>query len=142
VSDELRVVIRDGLAGLDAAQDAVGQYLADGDCTPQAAFAVRLIIEELVTNAVKYGGGADGPARVVILVATEEDGGVLLRLEDNGQAFDPIAAPPVPLSPFLKDRPFGRMGLHLVKAMASDIRYERADGLNRLTLRVAARPDV
>lgn len=60
------------------------------------------------------------------------DGMLRLCFEDDGLAYDPTAAE-IPEKPFEEfDR--GGMGLSLLRRTASDIRYERTDGRNRLTL--------
>lgn len=62
------------------------------------AIPVALVVNELVTNAVKYGAGADGPSRVEVRL--ERDGGsdeVILSVSDDGAGlppgFDPATTP-------------------------------------------------
>lgn len=69
--------------------------------------AAALLLSELVTNAVKYGG--DGPLRVEL---ASPDGGVRAEVIDEGGGFDP--------EPRAEDRLAGDggWGLHLVDALA------------------------
>lgn len=68
--------------------------------------AVLLVTSELVTNAVRYGGG-DVELRVIV-----EPGRVRLEVLDDGHAS--LAAPDIVPPP---DSPGGR-GLHLVRTIA------------------------
>ena len=63
---------------------------ASGELDNDAAMPLALILNELLTNAVKYGcsGYGDNMIRVGM---TEEDGGFALYVEDGGRGFDPQA---------------------------------------------------
>jgi PAS domain S-box-containing protein len=70
-----------GKVSLDLCADHAGRLAND------AAVPLALILNELITNAAKYGGGADG--RTAIRVAlTHEDGLFTLSVEDDGPGFD------------------------------------------------------
>ncbi|HEX8571853.1 MAG TPA: PAS domain-containing protein [Allosphingosinicella sp.] len=56
--------------------------LANDDAVPLA-----LILNELITNAAKYGAGEDGRSTVAVCLA-EEDGRFTLVVEDEGPGFD------------------------------------------------------
>lgn len=101
-----------------------------------AAFQMQvgLVIEELVVNAVTYGG--QGPTQGWIrLTLTGDDHGLHIQLEDNGIAFDPFhSLPPPDTESDLEVRPIGGLGVHLVKEMTDDQRYERIGSVNRIQL--------
>ena len=115
------------LAALAAAEDfahAVGLDARGG-----ARLAV--VVEELVSNAVRHG--AEAGMIAIELTLDADDGEVALVLTDNGVAFDPTA-----------DRNFsgpdadtgGGVGLALVKAWANTFAYRRDDGRNVVELRL------
>ena len=54
----------------------------------EAAGPVALILNELVTNAVKYGRPAEGPPRIAVRWRAEQ-GHALLEVADNGPGFRP-----------------------------------------------------
>ena len=96
---------------------------------------VRLIVEELASNAIAYGGGADGAdvgqheLSVDIAIA-----GDLLTLEfrDEGAPFDPMSVPAPDLDADILDRPIGGLGLYLIRKIAEDTRYQRIGDCNVL----------
>jgi anti-sigma regulatory factor (Ser/Thr protein kinase) len=76
----------------------------------QLQLNVQLVVSELVTNGVRYGG-ADGPLLVLLTVK-----GDVVRLEvvDTGSGFDRGAVMATPIDP----RAVSGRGLHLVDAIA------------------------
>ncbi|MDL2279745.1 ATP-binding protein, partial [Desulfovibrio sp. OttesenSCG-928-G11] len=103
--------------------------LADEVCAglDQAlAFKSKIVLEELFVNVVSYAyGGQPGPVSVDIERAGS---GLRLRIEDWGAPFNPLRHDRPDLQRrFAEGRP-GGAGLHLVKGMAGELRYERLAG--------------
>jgi serine/threonine-protein kinase RsbW len=101
-----------------------------------AAFQMQvgLVIEELVVNAISYGG-QEPTQGWIRLNLTGDDHGLHIQLEDNGIAFDPFhSLPPPDTESDLEDRPIGGLGVHLVKEMTDEQRYERIGDINRIQL--------
>jgi len=95
---------------------------------------VTLLVEELFTNTVVHGHGADSdaPVRLGCEVAP---GRLALVYEDTAPPHDPFAAVarPDPAAD-VQDRPVGGLGVLLVSAMAQQVEYRRADDRNRISL--------
>jgi anti-sigma regulatory factor (Ser/Thr protein kinase) len=95
---------------------------------------VTLLVEELFTNTVVHGHGADSdaPVRLDCEVAP---GRLTLVYEDTGPPHDPFAAvaSPDPAAE-VQDRPVGGLGVLLVSAMAKHAEYQRAGDRNRISL--------
>ena len=100
---------------------------------PTLDFKIRLMLEELILNAVDYG--TRDKSTVINLHIHSSDDEVSIELSDNGRCFNPLEDAPEPdLDSDLEDRPLGGLGLYLVKKMADEIGYERVDGLNKLSI--------
>ncbi len=113
--------------------DAYMRKLGVGD---RAVYVVNLAFEEMATNIVKYG--YDDKLEHLIEVSLEPvDGALRLTLVDDGHEFDPVAADEADTSSKLHEREIGGLGIHLVRSMASSMRYERSGGRNRLEVIVA-----
>jgi anti-sigma regulatory factor (Ser/Thr protein kinase) len=97
-------------------------------CEPED---LRLVVEEVLTNVVKYSGAAEAgkAARVRWTVSASE---LHLRFEDPGQPFDPLSEDETGLSD--DERCDGGMGILLIQALADSISYSRKDGWNCLAL--------
>lgn len=112
----------------DAALDGAG-------ISPSTREDVRLVLEELMVNMVHHGcQDADGNAIHLRLRATTD--AVLAELHDNGTPFDPLQAQPPTLSGDCADpEEVGGLGIHLVRAMASELTYSHDHDGNHLQLR-------
>jgi len=108
-------------------------WLVEQQVSFEAMYLVSLAIEELVTNCIKYGYKDSASHTIDFLLRVD---GQILRLEviDDGSPFNPLEAPRPDLSLPPEQRPIGGLGLHLLRELADEMRYERRDGTNRLTL--------
>ena len=93
----------------------------------------NVAIDELLTNTVSYGfrGRTDGALGVSVELQPDR---VMMTLTDNGAPFDPWVqiAPDTTLS--MESRRIGGLGIHLVKKMMDEARYEFRDKRNIVTL--------
>jgi anti-sigma regulatory factor (Ser/Thr protein kinase) len=95
-----------------------------------------IVLEELVTNLLKYGY-PDRPDRGVAEVALSLDGSRLtIEIVDDGDAFDPCSGAAPDLDRPLESRAAGGLGLHIVRMLTEGMRYSRTDDHNvtQLTL--------
>ena len=115
------------LAALAAAED----FASEAGLDARRGARLAVVVEELVSNAIRHGA-ANG-AIAIDLTLTADEGEIALLLIDDGVAFDPTA-----------DRNFsgpdaesgGGVGLALVKAWANAFRYTRDGGRNLIELRL------
>ena len=103
------------------------------DWDPVFQMQLALVIEELVVNAVNYGGQPPGQGWAEVRIDAAGDG-VSVTIEDNGKAFDPfsVAEPDTELD--LDSRAIGGLGVHFVREMTQGHGYERVGAINRVTL--------
>jgi serine/threonine-protein kinase RsbW len=132
MADELRLgADMAGLARLYPWLEAAAAGLPD-----KLRHDMHVALEEAVVNVAMHALPAD--ARDGIVVRLERAAGpvlvgAVLVVEDNGTAFNPVAAPDASG----RDAP-GGLGLKLLRHFCRDVRYERAEGVNRLTMRFRA----
>jgi serine/threonine-protein kinase RsbW len=100
--------------------DEVIAALARFDYGAKDAFAVRLALDEAVTNAVKHGHRHD-PGKKTHVSWTVTTSAVKLVVEDEGPGFDPARVPD-PSLPENQQRPCGR-GLFLMRTYMSWVRF-------------------
>ena len=108
---------------------------------PQAEHAILIALDELVANTISHGFGGVAQPRLTVSIAYIPDRQVRLELVDNGIPFDPLTAPPPDLESDVDTRPIGGLGVHLVRELTDEMRYERIDGRNRTTLIKCLEPD-
>jgi len=101
--------------------------------TSKAAYRLQLGVDEILTNTIEYGYAGLDCEKLIWITVQDEPASVLVILEDQGHPFDPrqhlvvedFDAP-------LESRNPGGLGIFLSMTSLDDLRYERADGRNRI----------
>lgn len=127
-----RIIVRAELAELARLSGWAEDFAQNAKLPSGQSFAVQTCIEEAVANIIMYSGAA-GQDIALELAASGRD--VVVAIEDNGQSFDPTTFPAPSQPTSLEDARVGKLGIHLMRHLASEMRYERRNGRNRLTLR-------
>jgi serine/threonine-protein kinase RsbW len=128
---------QDSLTGATAAlEELLGRHAVGGE----ASYNCALVLEEVVTNIVKYAHVKPGPHQIRF-AARLTPRHVILSFDDDGREFDPSAAPPPDLGRPLDERPIGGLGIHLVRRLADRMEYKRVGGRNCLTVFITILPN-
>lgn len=93
------------------------------------AFSFQLVIEELVTNIIKYGKCTDGNEIIKIEASIHEDR-INLTISDNTAAFNPLETKTPDTELPIEERKIGGLGLVLVKQKTKSISYEYVNWFN------------
>jgi serine/threonine-protein kinase RsbW len=94
-----------------------------------------LVIDELVSNLLKYGFQAGPDQRSYVKIEIDDDW-LEIELKDNGRPFNPLVRPePNSLGQGLPDRPVGGLGVYLVLQMMDETQYHWIEPWNCLRLR-------
>lgn len=120
-------------SALGPASAQVRGHLAEAGAPDAASFLAELVIEELVTNTIKYGYDTPGPHRILICVAFSA-GMLTVEVRDDGHPFDPLAQPAPDTTLEAAERGIGGLGIHLVRQMSDEVRYERRGESNVVTV--------
>lgn len=98
---------------------------------------MNLALEELVTNTISYGC-SDGREHAITISLHLEGADLHMRVEDDAMAFNPLEREAPDLNAPLEERPIGGLGVHLVRKLMDDVRYERTGTHNVLSMRKRA----
>jgi anti-sigma regulatory factor (Ser/Thr protein kinase) len=120
------------IAGFDfpTVNREVADFCAHHHVPENKLYAVQLVIEELVTNIIKYGNGATIAIAIAIKIKIA---GLKLVITDNSAPFNPLEAttPNTELTAAARD--IGGLGLFLVGKMVKSLNYKRKGDCNVLT---------
>lgn len=120
--------------------------LAEAAPPEGTAFAIGLILDEWLTNIIKYGHPGedaahardddDTPFHLIDVRLSLDQDGFEIVVRDDGIPFDPTVAPPRPDEAHLpvEDRKVGGWGLDLVRRTADRMTYRREHDRNFLSL--------
>ena len=115
----------------------LAEWVETLDIPAELNMPVNLALEETVSNVMLYAypGRDDGKVFVEYNEAATESGKQLIfTVSDSGIPFDPTQKDEVDTSLSAEERPIGGLGIHLVRQLMDDIRYERVEDKNLLTL--------
>lgn len=113
--------------------DFLGNYCRNQALPEHLVFDFEVILEELFTNVLKYGGVNPGKECCNIELI-HADNALTLRFTDNGIPFNPLERDEVDTSKPIGDRPIGGLGIHFIKKLTDMHHYERKGEKNVLTL--------
>lgn len=117
---------------LDAIFRFVEGFLdAEGIGTDQS-FEIQLVIEELFTNMVKYS--RDGHQDIAISLEREGPRLVICLRDFDVEPFDVTRVPTADVDQPITERTRGGLGLHLVRQVADDFRYDYRDRNSIITV--------
>ncbi len=138
MNDRHHFTMRTTREGLTEIIGRVNALLEPEEFAARAMYVVNLILEEILTNIVKYGSDDEGvqDVDVRLMLGPEE---ICIEFEDSGREFDPLSIPPPPPDESLLDLEPGGRGIHLVRTMADSVRYRRQRDRNVLTVTVKNR---
>jgi serine/threonine-protein kinase RsbW len=141
--DTLEATIPATTDGLHRALEMIEHSTAAWNLEPDLIARLRIIVEELVSNTIKYGYGGEC-AQPIRLRLAAEDAAVRFDYEDDAPPFDPTRWRRTPEPVDLDARPEGQAGIMMVLGLSSDVRYQATPTGNWLTLYFtgpAAAPD-
>ena len=130
----LTLVLKNEIAELSRLAEAIESHGASRGWPMKWIMNTTLSLDELVTNIVSYGY-RDIDEREIRVTLTEQDRALMVVLEDDGIAFNPLSEAAMPdLEASVEERRIGGLGVYFVKSLMDEVSYERRDERNRITL--------
>jgi serine/threonine-protein kinase RsbW len=110
----------------------VSGFAARNKVSESVAFKLNLAVEELFVNMVKYNPGNHND--ILISLSKDQDRLIVTLTDFDVEPFDVTKADEYDSSEPLDRRPVGQLGIHLVKSMIDELRYDYKDRQSRITL--------
>ena len=133
MAEFLTLRIRNSLDAMRAANDEGIAWLQSKQVGVAGEFFVNLVVDELVTNCIKYAY-SDTHEHVIDVELQIADGDLTVTVVDDGQPFNPLTIPEPDTSVAIEDRPLGGLGIHLLRKLSDRMTYERRGNQNRVVL--------
>jgi anti-anti-sigma factor len=121
-------------AAFERMETLLALFAAEKGLPPSALYDFNVVLDEAVSNIVKYAYATDARTEIAIELAWR--GGVVeMAIEDGGIPFDPLQVPPLASGGAASDRRVGGLGVHLMRGLMDEAEYSRVHDHNRLVVR-------
>jgi len=123
------ITIPNDLAATKEPEEMILAEAAQAGYCENTAFAIKLALEEALTNAYRHGNRCDPRKHIVIRYEVTPER-IVIEVEDQGAGFNPTQVPD-PTQPEFIDRPHGR-GIMLMRAYLDQVEFNRCGNAVRL----------
>ena len=129
-------MVAGNLDALKAVRDYVQTAAHQAGLSERAAYRLKLAVDELVDNIITYGYLENGIKGQLIISAEFPAGALVLTVEDNAPAYNPLSRPAPDLTLPYEQRPLGKLGIYLAKLGSDSLSYESGGDYNRTIFRI------
>jgi serine/threonine-protein kinase RsbW len=130
----LQTIIRNQIDDLESVRNLVSTLEHQCDLPAKIVFDINVVLDELLSNIIHYGYADKAEHRIHVTLSAC-DAAVEIVIEDDGKAFNPLAAPAPDLTLPLAERPVGGLGVHFVRRLMDDVKYRRDNNHNYMFLK-------
>jgi anti-sigma regulatory factor (Ser/Thr protein kinase) len=130
---EKSIILANDISEVSRLYEFIEEVGNDFSLTPDIVFNLNLVLEEAVVNIINYAYPKEDHQHIY-LSAKMRDDSIVLVLTDTGKEFDPTAAPEADVTLSADERGIGGLGIFLIRQIMNEVKYERIEGKNVLTL--------
>ncbi|MCF7708536.1 MAG: SpoIIE family protein phosphatase [Verrucomicrobia bacterium] len=132
-----RIVFDSNTDALYKAIKELDEFLGAHNASSELSSNVRLALEELATNIIKYAYNDNDRHRLEVDLRLANP--ATMTITDDGRPFNPLEDAPAPtLEGAIEDRPIGGLGLHMIRSMGMKMEYRRENERNILRVIIPA----
>ena len=131
---KLSFELHNDLSELDTLEEKLDEFCQKLGVTTKCFCEINLALEELFTNIISYGF-SDNSEHQIKFTISHDDKTVTMRIEDDGEPFNPVEEEAPDIQCPIEDRKIGGLGIHLIKNVMDDVKYKRQNGKNLLILK-------
>lgn len=96
---------------------------------------ILIICEEIIMNIISYAYNDNNGKINIISEYNEKKRELTIQFSDYGIKFNPLEENPPNINLDIMERKIGGLGIFMVKKMSNEIKYERKNNKNVLTLK-------
>lgn len=130
---EKSIILTNDISEINKLTEFVEEIGNELSLAPDVVFNLNLVLEEAVVNIINYAYPKEDH-QSIYLSATLHEGSIILVLTDTGVEFDPTMAPEADITLSAEERPIGGLGIFLIRQIMNEVRYDRIDDKNVLTM--------
>lgn len=128
------IVISNSLSELARVRALADRFLSTHPLSSGVTADLQVALDELLINIIKYAYTDNRAHQIHVQLGIERDV-LVVEIDDDGVPFNPLDAPAPDLNASIAKRRVGGVGIHFVKNLMSEVRYDRVGDRNRLVLK-------
>lgn len=130
---EKSIILANDIAEISKLNQFIEEVGDEFSLAPDLVFNLTLVMEEAVVNVINYAYPKEEHEKIYVS-ARLHGGSIIMVIADNGKEFDPTLAPEADITLSAEERPIGGLGIFLIRNIMNEVKYERIEGRNILTL--------
>lgn len=130
--------IANDIAALAEVTTSLDNQLREKGLQEELRHNISVVIEEVVSNTIKYGY-KDGRKGSISITVKATDNPPTIEIKDDSDAFDCLSIEPDTLKKPLEERPVGGMGIQMAQNRIESHTYASNDGINTTTMIVRSK---
>ena len=130
---EKSIILANDIAEISKLNQFIEEVGDELSLAPDLVFNLTLVMEEAVVNVINYAYPKEEHEKIYVSARLHE-GSIIMVIADNGKEFDPTLAPEADITLSAEERPIGGLGIFLIRNIMNEVKYERIEGRNILTL--------
>ena len=130
---EKSIILANDISEIARLNEFVEEIGNEFSLSPEVVFNLTLVLEEAVVNIINYAYPKEDHESIYLSAKLHNDS-IMLVLTDTGKEFDPTMAPEADITLSTDERPIGGLGIFLIRQIMNEVKYERIEGKNVLTL--------
>lgn len=118
---------------LNAVQNFLEETLTEYGLSKKDICIFLIASDEVFSNVCRYSKAKEAAVECSVQ-GNSENGRIVLKIEDDGTAFDPLEKPVPDVESPLEHRKQGGLGIYMVRKLMDAVTYRRIDGKNSLLM--------
>ena len=111
------------------------EQLGKADCPIKAQTQIGVAVEEIFVNIALYAYAPETGKADITFDVDKEKKEAVITFRDKGVAFNPLEKQDPDVTQSAEERQIGGLGIYIVKKTMDEVKYERTDEENVLTIR-------
>ena len=112
----------------------VDGFVEELGASMKAQMQIDVAVEEIFVNIASYAYAPDTGDATIKIGKDPENNKVFITFVDSGKPYNPLEKEDPDITLSAEERGVGGLGIFMVKKSMDDMRYERKDGCNVLTI--------
>ena len=138
--NKMLLTLKNDLSEIERLADAVMHFGRENSLSDESVFDINLALEEVVNNIISYAYTDKNEHHITIHLELEGQE-LILKVEDDGTPFNPLAVAEPDIDKPLEEREPGGLGLFFVRKLTDKLEYKREHDKNILIMKKKIQDD-